>query len=222
MHTYIDYVALFSPVRDENKQLYNNYRWNTAPEHQGDVHWNQSHQLFKARTARHLCYTRHRETPVHGKHSHIVGYIYNADNKRGNDKSYKSPWLQQTTMLFKNTENEREHSKIDFLNFLIQLCWFSVISLIYFQIRKESNPHEVISLLCFRETCFIVWATMSACSVTDLYDQSAFEQKMLWIGYFVYLIYPPTAFVKKITGKKKNWWKNHIFICRQVLHGKEA
>lgn len=26
MHTCVDYVALFSPVRDENKQLYNNYR----------------------------------------------------------------------------------------------------------------------------------------------------------------------------------------------------
>lgn len=104
MHMYIDYVALFSPVRDENKQLYNNNRWNTAPEHWGDVHWKQSHQLFKAGTAIHLCYTRHRETVVDREQSHIV---HNADSKRDNDKSYKSSWLQQVTMLFKNMEKEK-------------------------------------------------------------------------------------------------------------------
>lgn len=78
----LDYVALFHPVRDENRQLYNNNRWNTVPEH-----WNQSHHLFKAGTAMILCYTCHRKTLVHSEHSHTA---HNTDNKRYNDTSYKS------------------------------------------------------------------------------------------------------------------------------------
>jgi len=66
----------------------------------------------------HLCYTCHREILVHSENSHTV---HNADNKRGNEKGYKSSWLQQATMLFKNMEKEKEHFKMDFLNFSIQL-----------------------------------------------------------------------------------------------------
>lgn len=32
-------------------------------------------------------------------------------------------------------------------------CYFCYI---YFQIRNDSKPYEVISLLCFRETCLII------------------------------------------------------------------
>lgn len=99
-----------------------------------------------------------------------------------------------------------------------QPCWCPVIFLTNFQTRKESKPHVVKSLLCFRKTCFIVWLTcqpiLLVIYMLSLWTENVVNQ-LLRVSNL-----PLKVFVKKLVVTKNQGKNTFLFMDKFCMERK--